>query len=247
MLTAIVKNYELVSEISETPYVPHGTSAAPKDLIFSILTDNSKNVEVLDIGFGTGGLARIIKQNPETAHWQIDGIDGWEPNCKNINLIGEQLYRNIWQGLVQSIDNDDISKYKIICLLDVIEHLDVDTAKMLIKMLLSKIGDTAFLFVSTPLWFYPQDTIQENDLAEHLIGVPASSMMAMIPTMYSFNEPLVGGFVYCKLSLPFVDFFNPTSNKNFSYDQGIKILKAMDMPYESGVVYKTSVFNVNNF
>ena len=52
--------------------VPEGTSFAPKWMIFNILEDNAQEVEVLDIGFGTGGLASLIKNMPETAHWHFD-------------------------------------------------------------------------------------------------------------------------------------------------------------------------------
>ena len=129
-------------------------------------------------------------------------------------------------------------KYKIICLLDVIEHLNVETAKWLLRTLLANMGEDAFLFISTPLWFYPQNQIQDDDLEEHLIGVPASSMMALIPLMYAVNNPLVGGFVYGKKSLDYVEIFQPTGNKNFSYDMGLNVIKSLNMPVQNGVVYK---------
>jgi hypothetical protein len=75
----------------------------------------------------------------------------------------------------------------------VIEHLDRDTAIELVRYILTNMNDNARFFISTPLWFYPQDTIQEGDLEKHLIGVPVSSMMAMLPQMYSVNNPLIGG------------------------------------------------------
>ena len=65
-----------------------------------------------------------------------------------------------------------------------IEHLDRDTAIELVRYILTNMNDNARFFISTPLWFYPQDTIQEGDVEKNLIGVPVSSMMAMMPQMY---------------------------------------------------------------
>jgi hypothetical protein len=93
-------------------------------------------------------------------------------------------------------------------------------------------------FISTPLWFYPQESINANDLEEHLIGVPASSMIALQPLMYATNHPLVGGFVFGKKSLDFVDFFEPTSNKSLTYDKGLAIANAVRMGLEPGIIYK---------
>jgi hypothetical protein len=49
--------------------------------------------------------------------------------------------------------------------------------KNLLKSLLTHLHPDAYLLISTPLWFYLQDQAQDGDLEEHLIGVPASSMI----------------------------------------------------------------------
>lgn len=234
----IIQNYLVLTELKNSKNVPMGDSASPKGMIFHILEKNSDSVDVLDIGFGTGGLGRLIKSNNETSHWNVDGIDGWEVNCLNKELFEQNIYRNIWHGLAQELPSEEIKKYKIICLLDVIEHLNADTAKWLLRTLLASMGQDAALFISTPLWFYPQNQQQDGDLEEHLIGVPASSMMALIPVMYSISNPLVGGFVYRKKSLDYVEFFQPTANKEFSYDMGLNIIKSLNIPIQNGIVYK---------
>ena len=216
--------------------VPEGSSLAPKWLVFNILEDNAQPVEVLDIGFGTGGLAHLIKDNPETTHWQIDGIDGWEVNCNNAELLAKKLYRNIRHGLAQEMSAEQLGSYKIICLLDVIEHLERDMARELLRMLLTNLGAESYLFISTPLWFFPQDSRQAGDLEAHLIGVPASSMMALCPLMYAVNEPLIGGFVLDKSSLDFIEFFQPTSDKSFNIDKGFRIIQMINMNHQTGVL-----------
>lgn len=237
-LTKVVEDYEPIIPIQSFEQKAHGVSASPKSLIFHIFDDNSQPIQILDIGFGLGQLGIIIKNSEETAHWEVDGIDGFEANCHNSELIGQHIYRNIWHGLAQDIDSEQFQQYHIICLLDVIEHLPPDIAKQLLFSILSNMNEDAFLFISTPLWFYPQDTMQEGDLEEHLIGVPGSSMMALLPKMYAINHPLVGGFVLAKRSLEFIEFFQPTTNKKFSYEQGMEVAKAVGCYCEPGTLIK---------
>lgn len=234
----IIKDYSIITEFSENVARPMGDSTSPKSLIFHILENNSDSIDILDIGFGTGGLGRLVKAMHTTNHWQIDGIDGWQTNCENRELFDKKIYRNVWHGFAQELPSEIISKYKIICLLDVIEHLNVATAKWLFRTLLTNMGDNSFLFVSTPLWFYPQAQQQDGDLEEHLIGVPASSMLALIPKIYSIGEQLVGGFVYGKDSLNYIDFFEPTSDKNFTYEMGLNILRSLNVSEKPGILYK---------
>ncbi|QCP50985.1 class I SAM-dependent methyltransferase [Trinickia violacea] len=238
MLKQIVENYSIITPLSTSDLNPRGASACPQNLIFHILNDNSQNVEILDIGFGTGNLGSLIKHYDKTAHWHVDGIDGFQPNCNNTQLFDQKIYRNVWHGLAQQLPSDLLRKYKIICLLDVIEHLSSDTAKWLLRTLLTSMGDESFLFISTPLWFWPQNHIQHNDLEEHLIGIPATSMMALMPTMYAVNHPLVGGFVFGKRSLDFIEFFQPTSDKNFSYERGVAIAEAIKFQHTPGTLIK---------
>jgi hypothetical protein len=61
-----------------------------------------------------------------------------------------------------------------------IEHLNIETAKWLLRTLLTNMGENAFLFISTPLWFYPQNQQPAGDFEKQLKGVRASSIMALI-------------------------------------------------------------------
>ncbi len=233
----VVKDYAFSGANYILNGTPLGDSASPKELIFHI-TEKIEKIQVLDIGFGAGTLGTLIKTNPETNHWSIDGVDGWEANCYNSDLINKKIYRNIWHGLAQELSSERLKAYDIICLLDVIEHLEAKTARNLVSFLLHNLGDESVLFISTPLWFYPQESMQSGDLEEHLIGVPASSMMAMLPRMYAVNHPLIGGFVYGKESATYADFFQPTTNKAFSYEMGLKIVNSIGMKYQPNVLFK---------
>jgi 2-polyprenyl-3-methyl-5-hydroxy-6-metoxy-1,4-benzoquinol methylase len=234
----IIDNYKPIVEFTGSKGNPEGGSCAPKGVIFHILEDNKQEVEVLDIGFGLGGLGHIIKITAETKHWSVDGIDGYEPNCQNIDLINKRIYRNIWHGYAQELSFDKLSRYKIICLLDVIEHLNIETAKYLFRTILSGMGDESYLFISTPLWYMPQDSIYEGDLEEHLIGIPITSMMALMPRMYALGTATVGGFVYGKNSLNYIDFFQPSTDKKFNEEMGRNIIKVINIPLTPGILHK---------
>lgn len=234
-----VSNYEVMDFSSASSGAPHGESAAPKGVIFHIIKDASQPISVLDIGFGVGELGSLIRANPSTAHWHVDGIEAFEPNCQNRQLLEKRVYRNIWHGFAQDLPSEQLRQYRILCLLDVIEHLDIEAAKYLIRNLLTCMADDAYLFVSTPLWFYPQNTMQEGDFEQHLIGIPASSMIAMLPCLYAVNHPLVGGFVFAKQSLDYINFFQPTADRDFSYAKGLKIARAIGMHLEPNVLVTT--------
>ena len=234
----IVKDYEVICELTKCKYSPLGYSTGPKSLIHHIL-DNSQNVEVLDIGFGTGELGELIKTFDQTSHWAIDGIDGWEPNCSNKILFDKKYYRNIYLGNALDLKAEQFNSYKIICLLDVIEHLTPDAAKYILRTLLSNMSEDAYLFVSTPLWFMPQAPVNEGDLEEHLIGIPATSMMSLLPVMYAIGHQLVGCFIYSKRSLDYIELFHTVTDKNFNIHMGENLLKIMNMNYSTGTFIKT--------
>jgi 2-polyprenyl-3-methyl-5-hydroxy-6-metoxy-1,4-benzoquinol methylase len=233
-----VKDYAATCPFLESTLQPEGGSAAPKGMIFHIVGDNAAPIQVMDIGFGTGTLGQMIKDNPTSRHWVVDGLDGFEPNCKNRDLIEKKIYRNIWHGLAQDFAPEQWGDYQIICLFDVIEHLDIVAAKSLLRTLLETMGQQALLLVSTPLWFYPQDSQQSGDLEEHQIGVPVTSMMALIPTMYAIMHPLVGGFALNKNSLDYIEFFQPTTDRNFTIEKGLAIIKAVGMQYIPGTLFR---------
>jgi len=240
MLSQIVKDYRIVQDIAPGDHQFNGTSAALKPVLLHVFPDHAQPRSVLDIGFGRGELGQMIKHNPSTAHWVVDGIDGFDVTCRNVPLFEKGYYRHIWHGYAQELELSDLQSYDVLCLLDVIEHLDAPTAKNLLRNLLSSLGDKAVLFISTPLWFYPQDPQQEGDLEEHLIGVPASCMMALRPRMYAVGAQLVGNFVFGRESLQYIDAFEPTTDRGFDLAKGTQAALASGMLLDQGVLYKVA-------
>lgn len=240
MLKQIVGNYEIITAIPPGDYMFAGNSVGQKAVTKYVYPDNTPVRTLLDIGFGLGELGRILKTDTNTLHWHVDGIDGFFDTCCNVELFNKKYYRNIWHGLAQDISKEQLQAYDVLCLFDVIEHLDANGAKQLLKSLLEALGDESRLVLSTPLWFYPQDQAQSGDMEEHLIGVPASSLLALMPLMYII-EPnfLVGTFVFSKKSLANIDLFQPTGNRGFGLQQAREHLAELGVKADNVLYYVT--------
>jgi SAM-dependent methyltransferase len=236
MLNTIVQDYRIVAPIAPTDQPFTGSSAASKDILKFAFADNSVPRTVLDIGFGVGGLARMVKTDPALAHWQVDGIDGFDQTCRNVELFSKGWYRHVWHGLAQDIPLEALRQYDALCLFDVIEHLDPATAKALLRSLLEALGPASRLIISTPLWFYPQDQHRDGDLEEHLIGVPAASMAGLQPLLYAISPDfLIGNFVLGRESLAHIDHFQPTTDRGFSIAQGRAQVAALGLKADNSL------------
>ncbi len=233
----IVKDYGAIVPLKTFTLMPDGGSLADKNIIFNSVTDVSAPISVLDIGFGVGGMGHLIKGHSQTAHWNIDGLDAWEPNCHNQALISQRVYRNVWHGLVQQLDEAQLRQYDVICLMDVIEHLDVPTAKAVLTKVLTHMREDARFVMSTPLWFFPQDEIQSGDFEKHLICVPATAVLGLLPLIYSITPMLIGNFVFGKKSLDTISLFQPVEDQSITFDKGWAIVRALRLPHEPGVAY----------
>lgn len=234
---AIVTDYEIVVPIPDENHSFSGDSVGLKEIVRHIPQDKNRKISILDIGFGLGNLGKIVKEGKDTQHWEIDGIDGFLPTCQNRALFEKKYYRNIWHGLASQIPSAQLSSYDMICLFDVIEHLEAPQAKELLKQLLESLNDGSVLVLSTPLWFYPQDQQKEGDLEEHKIGVPASSMFSLRPTMFHINPQfLVGTFVFGKDSLKHINSFQPVTDRNFDFNAGLVEIQRIGQKAD-GILY----------
>ncbi|MBT8518728.1 methyltransferase domain-containing protein [Polynucleobacter paneuropaeus] len=231
-----VKDYEAIFPEQEGQVNTVGGGESDKNILMELGKILPDAVEVLDIGFGTGSLGHFIANNSELSQWRVDGIDGYEKACKNPTLVEKKYYRNIWWCNAENLTSDRLKKYQLICILDVIEHLQIDDAKLLLRQILSGLNEGSYLFLSTPLWFYPQGHIEAGDLEEHLIGVPASALLALKPIMYSVGPQLVGGFIFTRDSLQYIDQFEPTTDRDFTYERGIQNAIESGLSLDIGVV-----------
>lgn len=224
----VVQNYEIVAAIPPGNYNFAGNSVGLKEIVAHIPVEKTREIKILDIGFGIGDLGRIVKSNPATSHWHIDGIDGFLDACCNVELFQKRIYRNIWHGLAMDIPADVLRSYDLICLFDVIEHLDADLAKQLLTDLLGALGPDSRLILSTPLFFWPQSQQHQGDLEEHKIGVPAASLLGLSPLMYHIHPKfLVGTFVFSNQSIAHLAHFAPIADQRFDLDAGFRHLHSL--------------------
>lgn len=72
----IVSDYTVIKKIDPKNCKFTGNSVGYKDIVSHLFDDHSMPRSILDIGFGVGDLGRIIKSNPTTQHWSVDGMKG---------------------------------------------------------------------------------------------------------------------------------------------------------------------------
>lgn len=133
----------------------------------------SPDLSVLDIGFGFGKWAFLIRDTFDVMvaqhfvknDWKIH-ITGVEPFEKCITSIQKELYNEIIKDDIRNI-TDKLGQYDLIIMGDVIEHLERDEAKDLLKKLFEHTNN---IIVSTPLGFMPQADWAGNKYEIHRSG-----------------------------------------------------------------------------
>ena len=125
---------------------------------------------ILDIGVGDGTYGFLIRQYLDIAaerwdknEWivKIDGIEIFE-NYRN--PIWDYFYNQVQVCDVRSIVND-LPRYDVILMADVIEHFSKADGKSLLNNLM---GKGKLVIISTPNKPYPQSMILANSFEEHL-------------------------------------------------------------------------------
>jgi len=128
---------------------------------------------ILDVGFGYGKWGFLIRdtfevmigQNFNKLDWKIN-ITGVEPFNKCITSIQKELYNKIIAKDIFDVI-DDLDKYDLIIIGDVIEHFEKDKAYELLDKLFEHSDNT---LVSTPLGFMPQGAWAGNEKEIHRSG-----------------------------------------------------------------------------
>jgi len=117
-----------------------------------------KPKSILDIGFGNGKygfLAReylqitVESMTGELSHLEIDGIDAYSGAISEIN---KNIYDSVKIGKIEDIE---IKKtYDLILWIDVLEHIDKNTALYTLKR---NLDNGRQHIISTPLEFFKED------------------------------------------------------------------------------------------
>lgn len=137
MFTRPEHNYEVSDKIIDGILLDR---AHPFSCIAELIPPNSR---VLDIGAGSGILARALNQSG--LKLQIDGI---EPN-KHAATLAEKYYRNMYVGYAHEFYHEvSGNHYDIVVLADVIEH--VPDPYVFLLDLLSHLNDKTSIILSVP-------------------------------------------------------------------------------------------------
>jgi 2-polyprenyl-3-methyl-5-hydroxy-6-metoxy-1,4-benzoquinol methylase len=132
---------------------------AGKPAILKYILDNiPKDARILDVGFGSGVYGKLLRA---LYYQNIDAIDVYDKNIEEMGL--DKIYDNIF---IENILDFDFDYYDLIIMGDVLEHIELESAK---KLLLRFIEDKRCnsLIVSIP-YEYEQDELYGNNHEKHL-------------------------------------------------------------------------------
>lgn len=124
--------------------------------IKNYILKNYKNPSILDIGAGQGKYGKMFRNHAK----KIDAVEVHEESIIRFNL--EDIYDKVFNMNV--INFDTIEKYDIIIFGDVLEHLSVEDAQMVLKRLYNKSKE---IIIIVPYMFH-QDGVDGNPYEEHL-------------------------------------------------------------------------------
>lgn len=125
---------------------------------------------ILDVGVGFGKYGVMIRDALELPleryhkhQWKIR-IDGIEAFPEYKNPIHEFVYNQVFYVDIRAVVNQ-LPKYDVILLIDVLEHFTKEEGLSLIRELLARTNK--FVLISTPLYPAPQHKYLGNEYEEH--------------------------------------------------------------------------------
>lgn len=123
-----------------------------------ILNKISKDARILDVGFGSGVYGKLLRA---FYYQNIDGIDIYGQNIEEMGL--DKIYNKIF---IEDILDFDFEYYDLIIMGDVLEHIELETAKGLLSRFI-KDNKCGSMIISIP-YEYEQDKVYGNKHEKHL-------------------------------------------------------------------------------
>jgi len=126
-----------------------------KDVVRKHITDSfHKNIKILDVGAGSGVWSDLLYEDFRN----MDALEIFQPYIEQFNL--KDKYRNVFCADILKFD---FSKYDYLIMGDVVEHIDVKDA----YVLLSKINMSfKYCMVAVP-YLYEQGIMYDNEYEIH--------------------------------------------------------------------------------
>jgi phospholipid N-methyltransferase len=101
-----------------------------KDLIKDWILENiSTDLKILDVGPGVGTYSDLIR----THGYKMDAVEIWQPYIDDYEL--NTKYDNVYNDNILSKDAEFIEQYDFVIIGDVLEHLSVEDAQKLMRLL----------------------------------------------------------------------------------------------------------------
>jgi hypothetical protein len=106
---------------------------------------HKKGGTILDVGPGHGKYATLIREYIDPSA-KIEAVEAWKPYIKNFRL--ELLYDHVLNADARHLDSSYFSRFEVVLLADVIEHVTLDDGAALLDAI------PGWIIVSTPRDFF---------------------------------------------------------------------------------------------
>jgi 2-polyprenyl-3-methyl-5-hydroxy-6-metoxy-1,4-benzoquinol methylase len=123
-----------------------------------VVENIKKDALILDVGFGAGAYGKLLRS---FYYMNIDGLDIYGDHIKEMGL--DKIYDNIY---IENILDFDFEYYDLIIMGDVLEHVDLESAKKLLCSIVE--GDKCSQMVISVPYHYEQDELYGNPHEKHL-------------------------------------------------------------------------------
>lgn len=101
---------------------------------------------ILDVGPGWGKAATLLREYLNTKPEQIDAIELHDPYVEAHRL--HALYDEVLVGDVCDLDDDELARYDLVLMVDVIEHIEKERAVELLQRIPGRV------VICTPVEFF---------------------------------------------------------------------------------------------
>lgn len=148
-----------ISEGSDKNFIRGvSTDAGKPEILKYILENVKKNDRILDVGFGSGLYCKMLRA---FNYKNIDGIDIYDKNIVEMGL--DKIYDHIY---IEDILDFDFEYYDLIIFGDVLEHIELDSAKHLLSRIIEE-DKCNHIIISIP-YEYEQEEVYGNEYEIHL-------------------------------------------------------------------------------
>lgn len=138
------------------------SSKEGKDIILQWVKEVSVNA-VLDIGAGSGTYRKLFSKNRLSPDANWTAIEAWAPYIKDFNL--ENLYNRVILEDARKCDINNLGKFDITFMGDVLEHLTKEEAVQLVESVMQV---SKFAVISIPIIHWPQGEYHGNPFEVHI-------------------------------------------------------------------------------